>query len=142
MVMVPPLPKKDQAHNGGGNNGISTSRKDGRSSPVKKSRDGDYPRPKPDEPGLKDYVHSTTELYNHQLMMVQQMSECIGKGAFGSVFKAFNWGTGKTVAIKQVKLGDLPKSELRVIMVCHTHPERSHAPWNADSTLPRPRLIF
>lgn len=45
------------------------------------------------------------------------MSECIGKGAFGSVYKAFNWGTGKTVAIKQIKLGDQPKSELKVIMV-------------------------
>lgn len=27
-------------------------------------------------------------------------------------------GTGETVAVKQVKLADLPKSELRVITVC------------------------
>lgn len=26
-------------------------------------------------------------------------------------------GTGETVAVKQIKLADLPKSELRVIMV-------------------------
>lgn len=28
-------------------------------------------------------------------------------------------GTGETVAVKQIKLVDLPKSELRVITVCH-----------------------
>jgi hypothetical protein len=28
-------------------------------------------------------------------------------------------GTGETVAVKQIKLADLPKSELRVITVCH-----------------------
>lgn len=27
-------------------------------------------------------------------------------------------GTGETVAVKQVKLADLPKSDLRVITVC------------------------
>ncbi|KUJ11995.1 cell division control protein-like protein 15 [Mollisia scopiformis] len=51
------------------------------------------------DPGLKDY----------------RLGECLGKGAFGSVYKAFNWGTGEAVAVKQIKLGDLPKSELRNI---------------------------
>ena len=32
-------------------------------------------------------------------------------------------GTGETVAVKQVKLADLPKSELRVITVRETCPE-------------------
>ena len=41
----------------------------------------------------------------------------MGKGAFGSVYKALNLGTGEAVAIKQIKLGDLPKSELRMIEV-------------------------
>jgi hypothetical protein len=41
----------------------------------------------------------------------------LGKGAFGSVYKAFNWGTGAAVAIKQIKTGNLPKSELRMIEV-------------------------
>ena len=41
----------------------------------------------------------------------------MGKGAFGSVYKAFNWGTGEAVAVKQIKLADLPKSELRMIEV-------------------------
>ncbi|EHK39492.1 hypothetical protein TRIATDRAFT_231437 [Trichoderma atroviride IMI 206040] len=51
------------------------------------------------DPGLKDY----------------RLGECLGKGAFGSVYKAFNWGTGEAVAIKQIKLTDLPKSELRMM---------------------------
>ncbi|KAJ2895400.1 hypothetical protein MKZ38_006608 [Zalerion maritima] len=45
----------------------------------------------------------------------QRTGECLGKGAFGSVYKAFNWNTGEAVAIKQVKVADLPKSELRMI---------------------------
>ena len=45
-----------------------------------------------------------------------QLGDCLGKGAFGSVYRALNWGTGETVAIKQIKLADLPKTELRVIM--------------------------
>ena len=46
-----------------------------------------------------------------------QLGDCVGRGAFGSVYRALNWSTGETVAIKQIKLADLPKSELRVIML-------------------------
>lgn len=49
--------------------------------------------------------------------VTQRLGECLGKGAFGSVYKAFNWGTGEAVAVKQIKLADLPKSELRMIEV-------------------------
>lgn len=54
------------------------------------------------------------------LMYGQRLGECIGKGAFGAVYKAFNWGTGEAVAVKQIRLGDLPKSELRMIEVRST----------------------
>lgn len=46
----------------------------------------------------------------------QQLGDCVGRGAFGSVYRALNWSTGETVAIKQVRLADLPRSELNVIM--------------------------
>jgi serine/threonine protein kinase len=62
-------------------------------------------------PGREGYTHIG-------LHMAQRLGECLGKGAFGSVYKAFNWGTGEAVAIKQIKLGDLPKSELRMIEAC------------------------
>lgn len=52
-----------------------------------------------------------------KLTIAQRLGECIGKGAFGSVYKAFNWSTGEAVAVKQIKLVDLPKSELRMIEV-------------------------
>ncbi|ROV90537.1 hypothetical protein VPNG_10049 [Cytospora leucostoma] len=45
----------------------------------------------------------------------QRLGDCIGKGAFGSVYKGFNWGTGEAVAVKQIKIANLPKSELRMI---------------------------
>lgn len=51
------------------------------------------------------------------MILSQRLGECLGKGAFGSVYKAFNWGTGEAVAVKQIKLGDVPYSELRMIEV-------------------------
>jgi serine/threonine protein kinase len=64
------------------------------------SRDGHAQRAAQDVVGLKDY----------------QLGDCLGKGAFGSVYRALNWGTGETVAVKQIKLENLPKSELNTIM--------------------------
>lgn len=46
----------------------------------------------------------------------QQLGDCLGRGAFGSVYRALNWSTGETVAIKQIRLADLPKAELHTIM--------------------------
>ena len=75
------------------------------------SKDGAAQRAAADVEGLKGY----------------QLGECLGKGAFGSVYKALNWGTGETVAVKQVRLADVPKTELRVIMVSTAHVYLSHA---------------
>ncbi|TKX21380.1 cytokinesis protein sepH [Elsinoe australis] len=57
------------------------------------SKDGAAQRAAGEVAGLKDY----------------QLGDCLGKGAFGSVYRALNWGTGETVAVKQIKLADLPK---------------------------------
>ncbi|KPV72270.1 uncharacterized protein RHOBADRAFT_47116 [Rhodotorula graminis WP1] len=40
----------------------------------------------------------------------------LGQGAFGSVYKALNWTTGETCAVKQIDLRHIPESELPDIM--------------------------
>ncbi|CAH7667955.1 hypothetical protein PPACK8108_LOCUS2400 [Phakopsora pachyrhizi] len=45
-----------------------------------------------------------------------QLGEVLGRGAFGCVFRALNWSTGETVAVKQVGLSNIPRSELPEIM--------------------------
>ncbi|KAL3487118.1 cytokinesis protein sepH [Aspergillus germanicus] len=67
-------------------------------------------KPKDDRMG-KTSAKDVAELKDFQL------GDCLGRGAFGSVYRALNWNTGETVAVKQIKLADLPKSELRVIML-------------------------
>ncbi|CAG8918167.1 unnamed protein product [Penicillium salamii] len=64
-----------------------------------------------DDKVVKSSAKDVAELKDYQL------GDCLGKGAFGSVYRALNWNTGETVAVKQIKLTDLPKSELRVIML-------------------------
>ena len=65
------------------------------------AREGTAQRAANDVAGLKDY----------------QLGELLGKGAHGSVFRALNWGTGETVAIKQVKLETLGQADLKTIML-------------------------
>ena len=43
-----------------------------------------------------------------------QLGDCLGKGAFGSVYRALNWGTGEAVAIKQVRLENLGAADVEL----------------------------
>ncbi|GAA5843686.1 hypothetical protein JCM5353_001293 [Sporobolomyces roseus] len=45
-----------------------------------------------------------------------KLAEKLGQGAFGSVYKALNWSTGETCAVKQIDLSHIPRSELPDIM--------------------------
>lgn len=86
-------------------------------SPTKRDDKSSKPLSK-DDSELKDYVCIIQrQLSQVHTNGVKQLGDCLGKGAFGSVYRALNWNTGETVAVKQIKLADLPKSELRVIMV-------------------------
>ncbi|KAF2480077.1 hypothetical protein BDY17DRAFT_327060 [Neohortaea acidophila] len=64
------------------------------------SKDGTVQKSAKEVEGLKDF----------------QLGDCLGRGAFGSVYRALNWSTGEFVAIKQVRLVDLPRTELTTIM--------------------------
>ncbi|KDN49612.1 hypothetical protein K437DRAFT_255295 [Tilletiaria anomala UBC 951] len=44
------------------------------------------------------------------------LGDCLGRGAFGSVYRGLNWMTGETVAVKQIDLSNIPESELGEIM--------------------------
>ncbi|GAA5904546.1 serine/threonine-protein kinase [Sporobolomyces salmoneus] len=45
-----------------------------------------------------------------------KLAEKLGQGAFGSVYKALNWSTGETCAVKQIDLSHIARSELPDIM--------------------------
>ncbi|KZS90479.1 hypothetical protein SISNIDRAFT_475331 [Sistotremastrum niveocremeum HHB9708] len=45
-----------------------------------------------------------------------QLGDSLGKGAFGQVYRALNFTTGEVVAVKQIQLTAIPKSEIGDIM--------------------------
>ncbi|KAA1064245.1 hypothetical protein PGTUg99_017141 [Puccinia graminis f. sp. tritici] len=57
-----------------------------------------------------------TSMANPASLPDYQLGEVLGRGAFGCVFRALNWFTGETVAVKQVGLSNIPRSELPEIM--------------------------
>ncbi|KAK5105826.1 hypothetical protein LTR62_002106 [Meristemomyces frigidus] len=65
------------------------------------SKDGTAQRNAKEVEGLRDY----------------QLGDCLGRGAFGSVYRALNWSTGETVAIKQVSTHNLAPPDLTSIML-------------------------
>mmetsp|Transcript_1064 Transcript_1064/g.3807 ORF Transcript_1064/g.3807 Transcript_1064/m.3807 type:complete len:1109 (+) Transcript_1064:54-3380(+) len=50
------------------------------------------------------------------IILDYQVGACIGKGAYGAVYQGVNIVTGDFVAIKQVKLSNIPKDQLGGIM--------------------------
>ncbi|KTW29884.1 hypothetical protein T552_01088 [Pneumocystis carinii B80] len=54
---------------------------------------------------------------DNKKLSVYHLGDCLGKGAFGAVYRGLNPNTGETVAVKQIKLHNIPKTELKVIMM-------------------------
>ena len=49
--------------------------------------------------------------------MCQQIGATVGKGAYGMVYQGMNMETGEIVAIKQLRITNVPKDHLSSIMV-------------------------
>lgn len=96
--------------------------------------------PQATTPALPSYVRAPELFPTHQ----QKFGEILGKGAFGSVYRALDWTTGETVAVKQISLGDIPPSELPAIMGEIDLLKNLHRAWpllRAPLTGPDPNIV-
>ncbi|KAG5646502.1 hypothetical protein DXG03_003267 [Asterophora parasitica] len=59
---------------------------------------------------------SATKASSSKSLNDYQLGDSLGKGAFGQVYRALNWATGETVAVKEIQLSNIPKAELGEIM--------------------------
>ena len=55
--------------------------------------------------------------YNDFINDLKQLGDCIGKGGYGSVYRGLNIQNGQVVAIKQIHINGISKSEIGLIMV-------------------------
>lgn len=51
-----------------------------------------------------------------QFFLPQQLGNCIGRGQFGSVYRALNLNTGQMVAVKRIRLEGLKEEEVTQLM--------------------------
>jgi serine/threonine protein kinase len=65
--------------------------------------------------GRDDRAHRNTQ--DGEGLKNYQLGDCLGKGAFASVYRALNWDTGETVAVKQIRTEHLGAAELKTIML-------------------------
>lgn len=59
---------------------------------------------------------SATKAASSKSLNDYQLGDSLGKGAFAQVYRALNWATGETVAVKEIQLSNIPKGELPEIM--------------------------
>ncbi|KAF8268543.1 hypothetical protein EI94DRAFT_1727509 [Lactarius quietus] len=64
-------------------------------------------------PSVAPYVSTSA---SSKVLNDYQLGDSLGKGAFGQVYRALNWATGETVAVKEIQLSNIPKGELGQIM--------------------------
>ncbi|KAH7913954.1 hypothetical protein BJ138DRAFT_1144840 [Hygrophoropsis aurantiaca] len=62
------------------------------------------------------YINPGKRAGGSKLLNDYQLGDSLGKGAFGQVYRALNWATGETVAVKEIQLSNIPKGELGQIM--------------------------
>ncbi|KAF9511361.1 hypothetical protein BS47DRAFT_1299038 [Hydnum rufescens UP504] len=70
-----------------------------------------------DQGGNKSTIRKTLIVKEDGTSVTQyQLGNCIGRGQFGSVYRALNLNTGQMVAVKQIRLEGLPESEVTQLM--------------------------